>query len=68
MDNYHIVVGEPDEELRAIQVIGLSLADAARRLTTASSEDCQRLVVPPLLLAAAKALALATAVYVRDYP
>jgi hypothetical protein len=61
MKDRHIVIGDPAEELRAIQLIGLALLDAAGRMNHERPQECRRMVVPPILMAAAHSLFLAGA-------
>ena len=56
-----IVVGDHAEELRAIQLLGLALLDLAARINLERPTECRRIVVPPLLKAAASSLFLAGA-------
>jgi hypothetical protein len=65
MKPMQIIVGDHAEELRAIQLIGFALLDAAGRINEERPKErpkeCPRIVVPPLLTAAASSLFLAGA-------
>jgi hypothetical protein len=55
-----IIVGNRAEELRALQLLTLTLADVAARLSHGAREGCRALVIAPLIDAAARSLALAS--------
>lgn len=58
MKRPHIVVGNRAVEVRACQILSLALSRAAATLSAKHREDA--LALPPLLLAAARAVSLAT--------
>lgn len=59
MKDRQIVLGDHAEELRAIQLIGLALIEAAGRISPERPTECRRIVASPLLIAAASSLFLA---------
>ena len=53
-----ITIGDPSEELKTIQVIVLSLSNAAQKITQFTTHSGLHITLPPLLLSASKAMSL----------
>jgi hypothetical protein len=58
MSEYPIVVGDRPAELQALQILALSLVEAASRLSPKHPENTPEIVAAPLLMATARALSL----------
>src|SRR5271170_1168337 len=58
MSECPIVVGDRPAELHSLQILALTLAEAAARLSPKRPDESPEIVVAPLLMAAARALSL----------